>query len=836
MGFPDRSRFGRVRLAVELLEDRTTPTKLDDLASLTLPELVATGAVASDRVNVVMDAETNTASDAAALAATPFASSVQAIGFGIYSVTLTTGTDLGAAVAFYGSLSGVASAAPDEIVRLQKTPNDPSYSSLYGLTKIGAPAAWDTTTGGNFVVAVIDTGVDYNHPDLLANMWRNPGETADGLDNDGNGLIDDIFGADFANGDGNPMDDNNHGTHVAGTIGAVGNNSVGVVGVNWSVKIMALKFLGADGSGAISNAVASLDYAVNKGAKVSNNSWGGGGYSTTMAAAIGRAQTAGHIFVAAAGNSAQNIDTTASYPASYIQSYNNVVTVAATGSNDALASFSNFGASSVTLAAPGVSILSTTRNDTYSSFSGTSMATPHVAGAIALYWNANPTLSYTQVIDKLKSSVDTVAGLSGMVSTGGRLNVAKMFASTSPPVAPGPKVVSAVYSGTTATQLNKVRITFDTAITASSFTTADIVSFNGPSGAITTTYTVTPVAGSATQFDIGFGAQTAAGTYSLTFGPSIQDTAGKSMDQNGNGTAGETTADRFTATGSLVLNVNRTFSATGLPLAIKDRQTTTSTITVTENVKITDLNVKVAIAHTYDSDLVITLTSPTVNGVAGKTVTLFNRRGGSGDNLTNTTFDDEATTAIASGVAPFSGSFKIENTTGNLLSAFDGRSTQGVWTLKVSDKANADIGSLTAWSLLVNGTIGSVTGSGQARTLGFLDEPAFAEEFDAFAFDAAPLAVATSEPVRETSSAPFAVDYGFASDSVSWLSPEAARREFASRTAESASYTHRESRPANNDDFGEPHTAALATLYFPPDAAESDSDTGDFVGDAADAE
>jgi subtilisin family serine protease len=166
-------------------------------------------------------------------------------------------------------------------------------------------------------------------------MWVNPGEVAgDGLDNDGNGYVDDVRGWDFANNDNNPTDDNGHGTHVAGTIGAVGNNAVGVAGVNWNVKIMALKFLGASGSGSLSGAIGALDYAVRMGVKVSNNSWGGGGYNTALAAAIGRAQAAGHIFVAAAGNSATNIDQTASYPASYIQTYNNVVNVAATDSSD----------------------------------------------------------------------------------------------------------------------------------------------------------------------------------------------------------------------------------------------------------------------------------------------------------------------------------------------------------------------------------------------------------------------------------------------------------------------------------------------------------------------
>lgn len=750
MGFPDRSRFGRLHLAVELLEDRTTPAKLDDAVSLALPELVTTGAVAGDRVNVVMASETNNDADAAALAAAPFAASVKSLGFGIYSVTLTSGTDLATAIAYYGQSAGVVSAGADAVVQADQTPNDPSYSSLYGMTKIGAPTAWDTTTGSsNFVVAVIDTGIDYNHPDLAANVWRNPGETAgNGFDDDGNGYIDDVYGWDFANNDNNPFDDNGHGTHVAGTIGAVGNNGVGVAGVNWSVQIMGLKFLNARGSGYTSAAVSALNFAVSHGVKLSNNSWGGGGADATLASAIGRARTAGHIFVAAAGNSGLNIDNSPSYPASYIQSYDNVVTVAATDSNDNLASFSNYGASSVTLAAPGVGILSTTPGNTYSSYSGTSMATPHVTGAIALHWAANPNLTYLQELAVLESSVDAVSGLSGKVATGGRLNVAKMFAG-SPPVAPGPKVTAANYSGQGSTQFDSVRITFDRAVDPNTFTTDDITSFTGPNGA-DLLGAVTGVAGVAnsnnTQFDVSFSTQTTPGGYALTFGPDVRDASGNQMNQNGNGTAGEA-ADQYTASGSLTQTVDRTYSTGTISLAINDLKTTTSRLTVSDDLRISDLNVTVNITHTYDSDLIITLTSP-----SGKTVTLFNRRGGGGDHLAGTKFDDEAGTAIANGAAPFSGSFRPEAA----LTAFDGLGTKGVWTLKVSDNARRDSGKLTGWTLSATGTLGGGGSGAGVTTLGFRDEEAVASDAPAPCPVTDDAAVSVAEPIAVTADEPAA--------------------------------------------------------------------------------
>ena len=329
-------------------------------------------------------------------------------------------------------LPGFRYVEPDFIISLDATtPNDPSFPSLYGLNNTGqtggtldadidAPEAWDLTIGSrSIVVGVIDTGVDYTHPDLAANIWTNPGEIAgDGIDNDGNGYVDDVHGYDFVNNDGDPMDDNGHGTHVSGTIGAVGNNAVGVAGVNWQVQIMGLKFLDSNGSGPTSAAVSALNYATmmrnNYGVNIrlTNNSWGGGAFSQALSDAITASGNAGMLFVAAAGNSASNNDATPSYPASY--NLPNIIAVAATDQNDALASFSNYGATSVDLAAPGVSILSTYPNNTYSSMSGTSMATPHVSGAAALAWSYAPGATYQQIRDALFDGVDPLPGLSGL--------------------------------------------------------------------------------------------------------------------------------------------------------------------------------------------------------------------------------------------------------------------------------------------------------------------------------------------------------------------------------------------------------------------------------------
>ncbi len=357
---------------------------------------------------------------------------------GLTLVNIQPGMSKKNALARLRGNSQVLYAEPNYIVTAAATPNDPRFAELYGLDNNGqtggtpdadidAPEAWDSQTGTDVVVAVIDTGLDYNHEDIAGNVWSNPGEIPNnGIDDDNNGYIDDTRGWDFVNGDNDPFDDNDHGTHVSGTIAAVGNNGIGVAGVNWSARIMPLKFLSARGSGSTADAISALDYAVMMGARISNNSWGGGAFSQALFDSIAAAQTAGHLFVAAAGNSSVNTDTSPSYPASY--DLDNIVSVAATDDNDALASFSNFGALSVDLGAPGVSILSTTPANTYSSFSGTSMASPHVAGVAALVLAADPSLDLVGLKAVLMDSVDAISALAGITVTGGRLNAANAVA------------------------------------------------------------------------------------------------------------------------------------------------------------------------------------------------------------------------------------------------------------------------------------------------------------------------------------------------------------------------------------------------------------------------
>jgi len=319
-------------------------------------------------------------------------------------------------------------------VKLTATPNDPRWGSLWGMTKINAPTAWNTTTGSNqVVVAVIDTGIDYTHPDLAGNMFQNPGDCdGDGEDDDGNGYVDDCHGINVAYGTSDPMDDHYHGTHVAGTIGAVGNNGVGVVGVNWTVKLLACKFFDAQGSATTEGAIECLEYLKNLKTRAvnpvnivaSNNSWGGPENSQALYDAIDEQRQAGILFISGAGNGnafgiGQNNDSTPFYPCNYFLS--NMICVAATTAKDSKAGFSNYGRRTVHVGAPGQAILSTMPGGGYGNLDGTSMATPHVAGLAGLLKAQNMTRDWRVIKNLILAGGDTISSMSNTI-TGKRIN------------------------------------------------------------------------------------------------------------------------------------------------------------------------------------------------------------------------------------------------------------------------------------------------------------------------------------------------------------------------------------------------------------------------------
>jgi subtilisin family serine protease len=359
------------------------------------------------------------------------------------------GMDAAALAARLQGTPGIAYVQPNYRYHATLAPADPFYTTgrLWGLDKIGAPQAWDLTTGSpDVVVAVIDTGIDYHHPDLSANIWTNPGEVngRPGVDDDGDGYVDDLHGFNAVGNAGDPLDDNGHGTHVSGTIGAVA-NQVGVVGVCWQVSLMACKFLDAEGNGTTFDAIKCIDYVCrmrDRGVNVVaiNASWGGPGADRALRDAIGRANRRGILFVCAAGNGdalGQGLNNDRSPQRNFPSSFNlpNIIAVTATDASDAKAAWANFGAATVDLGAPGVDILSTVPGNAYDTWSGTSMATPHVTGAAALLAVYNPSLTAAQVKDLLLRSVDPVPGLKGLCVSGGRLNVARALS-----LAPAPHV------------------------------------------------------------------------------------------------------------------------------------------------------------------------------------------------------------------------------------------------------------------------------------------------------------------------------------------------------------------------------------------------------------
>lgn len=342
----------------------------------------------------------------------------------------------------------VISVEADHVAHIRNTPNDPLFGNLWGMNQasdidVNAPEAWDIFTGdANFLIADFDTGINYYHPDLIDNVWTNPGEIAgNGIDDEGNGYIDDVHGYDFVNGDGDPADDHSHGSHTAGTIGARGNNAAGVTGVNWACKIVSIKTFDQFGSGSDADIIAGMEYLAQTGAKVSNHSWGGSDFSDGSAwpalyAACQALGNQGHLMVCAAGNNQNNNDNYAvNAPAGY--PLDNILAVMAVDSAGNKASFSAYGLTSVDLGAPGVSVQSTVLGTGYSFFQGTSMATPHVTGGAALLWAYHPNLTMAEIKSRIVGHTKPLASLAGLCVSGGMLDLAQIIVNGTPTAAAG---------------------------------------------------------------------------------------------------------------------------------------------------------------------------------------------------------------------------------------------------------------------------------------------------------------------------------------------------------------------------------------------------------------
>ncbi|MBD2551535.1 S8 family serine peptidase, partial [Microcystis elabens FACHB-917] len=672
---------------------------------------------------------------------------MQASGDGVMEVIkLLPGTNVDLVLDAYKHTAGVRYAELNRVMQTQAVSNDPyytngsqwgAYSNDYplqvgpaGTTNIygsQAELAWGKGfTGSNsVVVGILDQGLDYTHPDLAANIWSNPYDPVDGVDNDGNGYIDDIRGWDFLRGDKNVIDPGsdpiNHGTHVAGTIGAIGGNGIGVAGINWNVSMIPLKFIGTSG-GAISDAIKALDYLTDLKARHNinvvavNSSWTDTSrlYSQALQDAISRAAVQNILFVASAGNTSSDNDAITHYPSQYDTSssagYNSVISVAAINSAGLLASFSSYGSSAVDLAAPGQSIISTTPGNSYGSSSGTSMAAPHVTGAIALYAASNPSASAQQIRSALLGSTTTTTSLTAKTVNGGRLNVDGFISAGQNPI------ISIKPSAWLAPEGNNQPTPFSFLLTRT-----------GGAGAVTVDWSVAGVGpNGATSDDFLNGVLP---TGSVSFEPGevektitvyVQGDMQEELDEDFEISLSPATGNAYLANPAATARI---LNDDGLIAACNPESITiysrgasiSSVIDVgdwgTSAIKSIEITLY-GVCHTYPDDVDILLVGPT-----GAKSLLMSDAGGSNQlNNVTLTFSSQASTYLSDSSAITSGKYKpTDFQLGDVfaspassgpytadLSVFTGTNPSGTWTLYTEDDSPGDSGTIAyGWSLSI---------------------------------------------------------------------------------------------------------------------------------------
>ena len=596
------------------------------------------------------------------------------------------------------NLEGVQTVEPNYIYYADAIPNDQRFKDTWAFQNIGqkegtigadisALTAWDISRGStDVVVGIIDSGVDYNHPDLQKNMWINPNEIpGNGIDDDNNGFVDDIHGANTESNTGDPMDESDHGTHVAGTIGAVGNNGIGVAGVAWQTKMVACRFLNQSGEGTTADAIKCLEYMIRlkkagTNIRVINNSWGGGAYSEALQMAIREAQEEGIMFVAAAGNDDIDNDKLPHYPSSY--DIDNIISVAATDRFDQLSDFSNYGLSTVDIAAPGSDILSTIPEGGYTYFNGTSMATPHITGAIALILSEAPDATLKEIKDLILEYSDPLDSLQGKILSGKRLNFGNVLSNIDKTpnfrIVPSDIDIQIVQGQTGIIELNvkplfdwqgNVNFTASSARDLSLVFSTDKASENGT-----------------VELEIPTEDSTYYGFYPIT----IEGLSDQGLHRTITVTV-EVLPKHLEKLAITKNDVQEIPDSTGEGLSVY--------IDIPETFEIYEANSKVNISHTWKGDITLKIKPP-----RGTFRTLHGGTGGSQDDIIET-FD---------------------------LSAYKGRNAQGLWELWMYDGAPNHGGSFNLWELELMGVyesspIGDFQFTASDKAVSFLDTSSDAE-------------------------------------------------------------------------------------------------------------